>query len=68
MKSELYNGLDSSLIREFRYRGVIITENVYTGFDTEYYQISVNKNKLLSVQLAISTKTLLRLPHKIYYK
>lgn len=43
-------------------KGASITQNIYTGFDTEYVNINTIKNKLLSVQLSVSSRTSLSLP------
>jgi hypothetical protein len=48
-------------------RGITIYKNIYTGYDTEYQQLDYNKNKLLSVQLAVSSKILIKIPIKEYY-
>lgn len=45
-----------------------IVQNSYTGFDTEFQNLDVSKNKLISIQLAVSTKTYLKIPLVKSYK
>ena len=58
----LHAGIDPSLRSHLSKRGVSIMQNIYTGFDTEYKNIDIKWNKLLSVQLAVNTRTALKLP------
>jgi hypothetical protein len=60
----LNKNLDPSISILFNKRGMSIIQNIYTGFDTEYQNINSQSNKLLSVQMAITNKTLLKLPIK----
>lgn len=68
LEKELTNLLDSSLRLLLRKRGLNITQNIYCGFDTEYKNINVSKNKLLSAQIALSTQTVLKLPFDQEFK
>jgi hypothetical protein len=58
----LFGKIDPSIRYKLQKRGISIIQNIYTGFDTEYKNIDPKYNKLISVQLAISTKTLLKIP------
>ena len=49
-------------------RGIGFIQNIYTGFDTEYKQIDPTHNKLISVQIANTSKSILRLPIQRGYK
>lgn len=60
--NELFGKLDPSLRSKVQKRGITIQQNIYTGFDTEYKNVDSKTNKLLSVQLAVSTRTQLKVP------
>ena len=65
----IYEKIDPSIRIKIQKRGLSIIQNIYTGFDTEY----VNKgdpmlNELISVQLAVNTKTLLKIPKYTEYE
>lgn len=62
---ELSKNLDRSIRHKLRKQGLTISQNIYTGFDTEYTSLAeypVALNKLLSAQLAVTTRTRLKLP------
>lgn len=65
---ELYNRLDSSLRYSLKRKGMSFIENRYTGFDTEYVNKEISVNKLVSVQLSVNTRTLLKVPSVLEYK
>jgi hypothetical protein len=49
--SDIFHGRLNPSIREcMRQRGVTISENVYCGFDTEYKNLDMKENKILSAQ------------------
>lgn len=49
--SDKFHGrLNPSIRESMRQRGITISENVYCGFDTEYKNIDMKKNKILSAQ------------------
>jgi hypothetical protein len=49
--SDIFHGRLNPSIREcMRQRGVTISENVYCGFDTEYKNVDMKENKILSAQ------------------
>lgn len=61
VRAEVFNQLDPSIRVKLLAPGVEIIQNVYAGYDTEYQlNESTMLNDLLSSQLAVSTKTLLR--------
>jgi hypothetical protein len=64
LNANLIDSLDPFLKVQIRKRGVSIIQNIYTGFDTEYETIDVGKNlnKIISVQIAVQTRTLVKVP------
>jgi hypothetical protein len=58
----IFSKIDPSVRAKLQKRGISIIQNIYTGFDTEYKNINFKYNDLISVQLAVNTKTLLKLP------
>jgi hypothetical protein len=62
MSTKVFGKIDPSIRVKMRKKGVSIIQNAYTGFDTEYKNIDFKRNELISVQLAVNTKTLLKLP------
>lgn len=67
LSRNLYGKLDPSIRQKLQKRGISLIQNIYTGFDTEYKNINVKYNKLLSVQLAVNTNTLIKIPFKKDY-
>lgn len=69
---EIHNGLESYIKIGLKKQGITINQNIYTGFDSEYqYKNSNIKesicNDLLSVQLAVSTRLVLKLPNPVKF-
>jgi len=62
LSQSIFDKIDPSVRVKLQKRGISIIQNIYTGFDTEYKNINSRYNDLISVQLAVNTKTLLRLP------
>lgn len=61
--NEIYKLIDPSIRRYIQKRGITIINNVYSGFDSEYKLKNDGKsNNLISVQLATSTKVIIKLP------
>jgi hypothetical protein len=58
----LHNSLDSSIKVKLKKQGITIMQNIYTGFDTEYKHKEGIFNELISVQLAVNTRTILKVP------
>lgn len=44
-----------------------VTENIYCGFDTEYKNVDMTENKILSAQWAVNSKIVLSLPYLMDY-
>jgi len=63
ISKELLHKLDPSIRTKLSKRGISITHNIYTGFDTEYSNINSLCNKLLSIQLSVSSRTLVQFPN-----
>lgn len=68
MSREIKVKLDPSIRQKLQREGLTIIQNIYTGFDTEYKNIDLKFNEILTVQLAVSTKTMLKLPLINEYK
>ena len=60
-ENEMYSRLDPSIRQYLQKRGISIKQNTYIGFDTEF-QIAGDLNRLISSQLAVTTKTVLKIP------
>jgi hypothetical protein len=67
LMKEIISKLDPSIRILLEKKGVTITRNSYVGYDSEYQQINDKENKLLSVQMALSGKIVLKLPEKKSY-
>lgn len=67
---KLLQTLDPSIREKLQKRGISVIQNVYTGFDTEYHLKSEEKylNHLLSVQLAVNTRLIVKLPKYTDFK
>lgn len=63
----LASKLEPSIREKFSKRGISFINNIYTGFDTEYNSIDSTTNKLLSVQMSLTTSLLLKLPKKVEF-
>ena len=61
LSKDLMVQLDPSLRVKLVKKGLSIIENIYTGFDTEYKNIGSIENKLISVQLSVCSKILLKI-------
>lgn len=64
----LYTRLDPSIRQYIQKRGLSIKQNTYIGFDTEFKVESLDFNRLLSAQLAVTTKTIIQIPRVKGYK
>lgn len=64
----IYGKLDPSLRVKLQKRGLVIKEQIYAGFDSEYYPETPKTNKLLSVQLAVNTRIILKIPKQDKYE
>jgi hypothetical protein len=64
LKSNLQGRLDPYLRFQIQKRGVSIIQNIYNGFDTEYELSDYRKNLniLVSTQLAVQSRTLIKIP------
>ena len=64
LKSEMLSRLDPFLKIQIQKRGISILQNNYVGFDTEFELMDFNKqtNKLISVQTALRTRTIVKVP------
>jgi len=67
LSRDLYSRLDPSLRNKVTKRGISIIQNSYIGFDSEYKNIDEKYNKLLSVQMAYNTRTLVKIPKESSY-
>jgi len=62
MSREITSRLEPSIRQKIQRGGITVIKNTYTGYDSEYKNIDLKYNKLLSVQLAVNAKILLKLP------
>jgi len=62
LAKDILHKIDPSIRSKLTKRGISITQNIYTGFDTEYVNVDSLTNKLLSIQLSINTKTMVQFP------
>jgi len=62
LSKALLSKIDPSIRKKLLKRGISVIKNIYTGFDTEYVNLNMKFNKMLSVQLAVNTKIYLRVP------
>lgn len=63
-KDRLFASLDPFIRVQIQKRGITLTANTYTGFDTEYVVKNERQclNTLISVQSAIQTRVLVKVP------
>jgi hypothetical protein len=63
-KKQIHSRLDQYLKVQIQKRGWTIIQNTYTGFDTEYELLNDKKflNKLVSAQIAMQSRTLIKIP------
>ena len=64
----LFSKIDSSIRYHMRKVGISIVKNTYCGFDTEFINTDVEKNSLVSSQLAITSKISVKIPKIKKYK
>lgn len=60
--NEKKNTLESYIRLSLSRGGISINQNIYTGFDTEYVNVSEEENELLSVQLMVTSRLVLKFP------
>jgi hypothetical protein len=63
----LHGNLDPTIRESMRQRGVTVSENIYCGFDTEYKNLEMKENKIVSAQWAANSKLVLSLPYLCDY-
>jgi hypothetical protein len=63
----LYAKLDPSIRHHIRKQGLGVTSNTYVGFDTEFNNLDIKRNSLISAQLAITSKIYLKIPKSPRY-
>lgn len=59
---DILSRIDTSIRHKLENRGITVYKNIYSGYDTEYQNLEYAKNKLLSVQLAVSSKLMIKIP------
>lgn len=57
-----YNLLHPSIREKIQKKGITVLQNIYTGFDCEFVLEKPTYNHLLSVQLALNTRLIIKLP------
>jgi hypothetical protein len=68
ISKDIFSKIDPSIRVKMQKRGISVIQKIDTGFDTEYKNIDLKYNKLVSVQLAINTKSLLKVPKYSEYE
>jgi hypothetical protein len=68
LTKNIFSRIDPSIRIKLQKRGISVIQNIYTGFDTEYKCIKPGYNDLISVQLAVNTKNLLKIPKYSEYE
>lgn len=66
--SVLFNKMDPSLRDKLMKRGVSMSLNTNVGFDTEYIQEDSKTNTIVSAQLAVNSRVLLKIPFNTPYE
>jgi hypothetical protein len=64
---KLYGNISPSIREAMRQRGITVTENIYCGYDTEFKNVDMKENQILSAQWAVNSKIILSLPHLCVY-
>jgi hypothetical protein len=64
---KLYGNISPSIRESMRQRGITVTENIYCGYDTEFKNVDMKENQILSAQWAVNSKIVLSLPHLCAY-
>src|SRR5258705_12253398 len=61
---KIYSRLDPSIRIKIQKRGITVIQNIYTGYDSEFVLQDVKKhlNKLLTVQIAVNSRTIIKIP------
>ncbi len=62
MRKCVHQKLDPSIRKALQKRGVSLIQNIQCGFDTEYVNLDLKRNKLVSTQLAQTVQPYLKLP------
>lgn len=62
LSGEIRNSFESFMKIGLKRSGISISQNTYTGFDSEYQYKGDKFNTLISVQLAVSSRIILKLP------
>jgi len=68
LSAVLFNKMDPSLRDKLMKRGVSMSLNTNVGFDTEYVQEGSITNTLVSAQLAVNSRVLLKIPFNKPYE
>ena len=64
LRGEILQRLDQYLRSQIQVRGITVVQNTYCGFDSEFTSLDEIKklNKLVSVQVAVQDRTILKIP------
>jgi hypothetical protein len=62
LSKKYYGRINPSIREAMKQKGITLTKNLYCGFDTEYENVNMKTNNILSAQWAVSSKVLLTLP------
>lgn len=64
----LFSKLDASIRHHMRKRGISLTKTTYIGFDTEFINLNLNQNSLISSQIVTSSGLIVKIPKNPRYK
>lgn len=67
LEKEIYGRLDPSVRQHIQKKGLSIKQNTYIGFDSEFTNKTMETNSLVSIQLAVTTKTYVQIPNNVPY-
>lgn len=67
LERELYGRLDPSVRLHLQKKGMSIKQNTYIGYDSEFTNKTMELNNLISIQLAVTTKTYVQIPKTVPY-
>lgn len=63
----LFKKLDASIRHHLRKQGISLSYTTYTGFDTEFKNVAMEENVLVSAQIAVSTRAYFKIPTNPLY-
>ena len=68
VRKQIYQKLDPSIRKVLQKNGITLVQNLVCGFDTEYVNVNLKFNKLVSIQMAQQLQCYLKLPLPVRYR